>query len=224
MDRAAAVTAATLKSSSLVAFLLQQWSWGLISPQFVQAVMSRAHEDIVAATEGTLDMKSVAQLARIGTGGKHSRNALRDMTKIIEVPPLNSAILRFNTPMRSQHCRLFVQDREQELLLPHAMFAVMYQQHRHVWREIFGKTPGELSSFWSDMEAAGHTNLPVASAGWQSRTVPLALHGDGTPVAGVGKAWARMMDVYTLTPVLTSGNTLDFTILLYCVFVNLLTK
>ena len=60
--------------------------------------------------------------------------------------------------------------------------------------------------------------------GWQSKTVPIALHGDGTPVAGIGKSWTRMMDIYSWSSCLVKGCTLDITFLIYAVFIQLLSK
>ena len=44
----------------------------------------------------------------------------------------------------------------------------------------------------------------------ESKTVPLALHGDGTPVSGIGKAWSRLMDIYSFTSLMAAGATLFF--------------
>ena len=54
--------------------------------------------------------------------------------------------------------------------------------------------------------------------------MPIALHGDGTPVSGIGKSWSRLMDIYTWSSILALGTTLDVTILIYAVFVQLLGK
>lgn len=64
----------------------------------------------------------------------------------------------------------------------------------------------------------------VSRPRWQSLTVPVSVHGDATPVAGVGKAWTRLMDTYSWCSLLRSGATLDFTLIVYSVFVSLLTR
>lgn len=78
----------------------------------------------------------------------------------------------------------------------------------------------------SSQAAAGHPNLSFCegSSGWESKTVPLALHGDGTPVAGIGKAWSRMLDIFSWTSLVAVGETLDYTFLIYAAFTQLLTK
>ena len=48
------------------------------------------------------------------------------------------------------------------------------------------------------------------------------MHGDGTPVAGIGKSWTRMMDVFSFSSLLVKGSTLDLTFLIYSVFCQLL--
>ena len=88
--------------------------------------------------------------------------------------------------------------------------------------------PGKVDKFWGDMTAAAHPGLKghptLSRPNWRSWTVPVSFHGDGTPVAGVGKAWARMMDTFSWCSLLASGATLDFTMLIYSVFVNLLAR
>ena len=44
-------------------------------------------------------------------------------------------------------------------------------------------------------------------SGWESKTVPLALRGSGTPVAGIGKACEAMQSCHSLVAV---GETLDY--------------
>lgn len=91
-----------------------------------------------------------------------------------------------------------------------------------------------------DFETSAHQKLPTSgpkakaqhpvlctasgAPGWQSKTVPLSLHGDGTPVSGIGKGWCRMMDIFSMSSLMAAGSTLDFTIFLYAVYTQLLTK
>ena len=148
------------------------------------------------------------------------------MGRILENPPLHSALYRFETPMRSPHFRLSVRPQEQQMILPHIAFSVLYHHHVATFHEQVLGGAGAIERFWLDMAGrpslAGHPLRERPQ--WQKRTVPLAIHGDGTPVHGVGKAWARLLDSYSWSSILATGTTLDFTMLIYCVFVNPLTK
>ena len=52
---------------------------------------------------------------------------------------------------------------------------------------------------------------------FRSKCVPLRLHGDGTPAMGVGKAWGKMIDVWSWTSILCRGTTQLTIFLIYCV-------
>jgi len=217
-------TRATLKKSALAQLLLQLWSWGLMSPQTLQTIMAKAQEDVDAAVKGELDRTDFDKLAAIGAGGRCSHNALRDLSRTVQTPPLQDALIRFEVPLRSQFCRFVVEQREQYVALPHVSFAVLYKEYRHAWQNVFLGEPGKLEKFWEDMSShPGLQSHPVKLlSDWRRRAIPLSIHGDGTPVAGVGKAWARMMDTYSFCSLLARGTTLDFTVWIYSVFVSLL--
>ena len=38
--------------------------------------------------------------------------------------------------------------------------------------------------------------------GFETKVIPLRLHGDGTPVTGLGKQWGKLVDVYSLAGLL----------------------
>ncbi|CAK9031747.1 unnamed protein product [Durusdinium trenchii] len=47
----------------------------------------------------------------------------------------------------------------------------------------------------------------TSSPQWESWTVPIAVHGDGVPVTGVGKVWSRVMTNYSWYSLLGYGTT-----------------
>ena len=57
---------------------------------------------------------------------------------------------------------------------------------------------------------AANPNLvghPVAArADYSSKCIPIALHGDGVPVTGVGKAWSKSVEIYSWSSCLSGGN------------------
>ena len=66
--------------------------------------------------------------------------------------------------------------------------------------------------FWQAMTAAEHPALDehplVTKESFQTKVVPLSLHGDGVPVSGVGKAWSQSVDCYSFSSLLSSGSTI----------------
>ena len=64
--------------SALVAYLLEQWSWGLLTTPKVQIILEKAHEDLISHAAGRLRISEVSSLAGIGAGGSQSKNSLRD--------------------------------------------------------------------------------------------------------------------------------------------------
>ena len=38
--------------------------------------------------------------------------------------------------------------------------------------------------------------------GHEESCIPLRLHGDGTPVTGIGKQWGKLVDVYSIASLL----------------------
>ena len=114
--------------------------------------------------------------------------------------------------------------REQQIILPHVVFATMFEHYPQYFQETFVGATGRISKFWNDMVCHPNYASCIGSTGWQSRTVPLALHGDGTLVSGVGKSWSRLLDIFSWRSLLAAGSTLDYTILIFAAFSQLLTK
>eukprot|EP00969_Alexandrium_andersonii_P195699 8645728-Alexandrium_andersonii.AAC.1 len=51
--------------------------------------------------------------------------------------------------------------------------------------------------------------------------IPLALHGDGVPVSGVGKAWSKSLDVYSWCSLLGKGCTVQSNYIIVALFTKL---
>ena len=86
-------------------------------------------------------------------------------------------------------------DRTQSLLLPHEMFASIYEHYPHAWTQNIIPDEETLGTFWDSVAAhpqmAGH---PIAARpDFRSRCIPLGLHGDDVPITGLGKIWVSKM-------------------------------
>ena len=77
-----AAASSELPGSTLRVFLLEQYAWGLISPQQLQAISERALHD--AREKPISDLEP---LARLGTSGQHSNNVNRDLVRLIGQQP-----------------------------------------------------------------------------------------------------------------------------------------
>ena len=43
--------------------------------------------------------------------------------------------------------------------------------------------------------------------GWERLCIPLGVHGDGVPVVGIGKAWSKVLNVWSWFSLIGVGNT-----------------
>ncbi len=193
------------------------------TPQ-VQHIVQLLQEDVDKAVAGRLDLEQIRSVARIGSHGTYAGNTLRDLDRQLGQAPLNEALHGFSAPLKSDLVALHTVAREQQLILPHVVFATIFNSHQSDFRRLFSGGDGALRNFWSDMVNHPCYDRCAGDPGWENRTVPLALHGDGTPVAGVGKSWSRLMDIFSFSSLLAVGSTLDFTLLIYAVFTQLATK
>ena len=215
-----------LQSSSLVEHLLSQWSWGHMSPQQVQCFADKFETDLKLALEGKLDTSEIKILAGLGSRGEHPNNCNRDLMQHINPPALEKAIGRFDVPMKTRAHSLGTTMRSQAIVLPHAAFATLYHDHRLAFNARVLGGSGQLQAFWRAMEGSPNiTGHPIQQrAGHMDVAIPLALHGDGVPVTGEGKAWSKSVDSFAWSSLVGSGATLDTHMLIYAVFTGLMSK
>ena len=197
-----------------------------MSPQTIQKIMPRAKADLEAAMDGELDWSLYYELANIGTSGAHSCNCSRDLKNLMNRPKLSAARHTFQVPMKSPTNRFHIAPQWQDVLLPHEIFHLMFHHYPAVFLNKFCGAAGAIQAWWSDMR--GHPCLdghPMKEdPDWERWTIPISIHGDATPVAGCGKAWAKLLDIYSWSSMLVVGNTRDVMIYMYAALVNLMTQ
>ena len=44
---------------------------------------------------------------------------------------------------------------------------------------------------------------------WKNRFIPLFLHGDGTPITGIGKTWSKSSQIWNWGSLLARGSTVE---------------
>ena len=59
---------------------------------------------------------------------------------------------------------------------------------------------------------------------WMTRFIPIFVHGDGTPITGIGKSWAKSSQIWNWGSLLGSGNTKQVVFWIWNVFKDIMTK
>ena len=97
----------------------------------------------------------------------------------------------------------------QSLLLPHELFATIAAEYQTTWFKSICPDQSNLETFWET--AVNHPLLhdhPVLHREhWRRYAVPIALHGDGVPVVGIGKAWTKLLNVFSWFSLVGAGAT-----------------
>jgi hypothetical protein len=216
-QRLAADAAATgpARASHLATLLVEKWSWGKYSAVEVQEIA-------LAATRDGNSHSDVQSLATMGASGAVPGNCHRDMLRRLSRPPLADALYSVQLFYRAPPAGTVFQ--EQSMLFPHELFACMYTHHREAFVErLCGSTAGKVEAFWRAMET--HPNMPThplrLRENYLTRCIPLSLHGDGVPVAGIGKSWSKSVECYSWSSLLYYGRTLDSNFLMFFLYKQL---
>ena len=97
----------------------------------------------------------------------------------------------------------------QGMLLPHQLFASLWRDYPETWRSSVLPDEQTLHRFWSAVDS--HPQMeshPIRDvADYKSKVVPLAVHGDGVPVVGLGKGWSKVMTMFSWYSLIGQGQT-----------------
>lgn len=205
-------------SHNLYSLLISKWSWGVFSAPLVQELADAAVRD------GCED-PALKSLASIGSGGRFPGNCHRDILNIVPPTHAHKALSKFQVSIAQRpHGFLEV---EHSLLLPHELFHIIYTHHPETFASgILGGGSDTVELFWHSMsDHPGYTEHPVKGRPEHKRkAVPIALHGDGVPVSGVGKSWSKSMDAYSWTSLLSRGPTAKVLFLIYIMSPKMVVK
>ena len=84
-------------------------------------------------------------------------------------------------------------------MLPHEMFSAIFHFYPKVWLSSIMPSKETLKKFWGAV--SGHPQMkehPLhGRAHFQESTIPVAVHGDGVPITGIGKGWSRVMTLFS---------------------------
>lgn len=192
--------------SCLYTFLLAKFAWGEFSPQMVRQIAALALDDFAKAKESNGRLIELENLAKLGTAGKHSNNCHRDLMKAVQGTSQLPAALVVQLPFSGKYGL-----QTQSVLVPHEMFAVIYNEYPNSWRKIMVPDSDKLNDFWTAMEThpnmLGHPNQTRFD--YKTKCIPLALHGDEVPVTGRGKCWCKSMLTFQWLSLVGLGGTAD---------------
>ena len=204
----------TQARSQLAQLLLEQWAWGEIGAQRVQAIANASVADGAHHPE-------VLQLAGIGNKGQCPGNCHRDLLRILASKVVMPSTVGMTVPLK-------VQDEVEMLDLPmmpmHRMVAHMHSHFPLEFGRRFAGPPGAIAGFWSQVKAtdpkwlAWQHALEVKPA-FRSHCVPLALHGDGVPVFK-----GKSLYIVSGASLLASGPSIDQKLLITCYWGHLANK
>ena len=146
------------------------------------------------------------KLASIGAGGAQKGNMHRDLSAMVDVQV--PAAFQVELPMAGARLGTW-KPMYQDVLLPHELFGYMWQYQPKAFQEYVQGPSGQIQAFWKEMagnpQLAGH---PIRrEPNYQNTAIPIAIHGDGVPITGVGRSWSKSCDIYSWTSLLGGGRT-----------------
>ena len=129
--------------------MVLMWAWGFVSAQVVQHTLAILLKDLEAAEQGVLDKSLIQELAKMGTNGAHPNNIHGELlTKYrnTHMPKQHS----FMVPLK--HSVLGVFSRSMDIILPHELFAALYEHYHAAWTMYICPSVESIKSFWKSVK------------------------------------------------------------------------
>lgn len=190
--------------SQLAQFLLERFAWGEMSPQLLQRISHLAVQDFLAAEKNEKVLGDLRALASIGTNGTYPNKCHADLMAKAEKISCLPDPFRISMPFAPP-----VGEFMQGILLPHEMFSAMYHQYPNTFKKSVLNSEDALKSFWNSV--AQHPQMhahPLKDIQhYKTTCIPIALHGDGVPIVGLGKGWSRVMTLFSWYSLVGQGHT-----------------
>ena len=145
-----------LANSFLVAFLVELFVWGLMSPQMVQRIALRALSDLDKALQGPAQAAAVraelSKLAGIGTKGKCKGNCNRDLFGLLTGSKLILHYMRMPLKLlgHGQSGAVFLY--KQCMLLPHELFSYIGNFYPEAFKQLLMPSAARLEEIWRNMQ------------------------------------------------------------------------
>ncbi len=194
--------------------------WGHMSPQLLQKIMALLVQDLKSHAAGTLDTDHIDKLAGLGANGTYPNHIWGQFKRLLPQPKLPNLHYIW-LPMKHNVLGRFF--KHVPMLLPHELFGAIYEHYPVMWRKIVFCSERTCQRFWNAVRPSPQfSQHPVRFRdNFETKCIPLKLHGDGTPVTGLGKSWSKMVDVFSVSSLLISGPTILRNLLIFMLFQHL---
>ena len=115
-------------------------------------------------------------------------------------------------------------DVSQIIMWPHVVFAAMYRQYRDAWTRRICPSVEKITEFWTELRGHPALDSPEVRArpDLMTKCIPVKIHGDGTPITGLGKAGSKLMDIWHWSSIIGDGSTRTMTFFIFAVYKCLL--
>ena len=179
--------------------------------------------DLQLFKEDNLDTNGIDNLAKLGSSGAYPNNMWRDLKEIMPKPKLPGLHI-FQFPMK--HTTLGKIIRSVPMLLPHTLFSAIYEHYPLMWEKIIYGSRLTCMKFWDAVKGSPQfaAHKVRFRDGFQEKCIPLKIHGDGTPVTGLGKGWGKLVDIFSVSPLLICGPTILRNLMMFLMFQHLICK
>lgn len=194
------------KQSALATMLMELIAWGEISAQMGQRIAQCAYQDACALKNDDTNLGDLQVVSEIGASGRYPNKCYGDLMRKLPVEIKVPLAYKHNLPFKNPLDSL-----RQAFLLPHELFASIWQFYPATWRKFVMPCARRLRAFWESNRS--HPVFPTHDVqhrgDYTERCIPISLHGDDVPITGIGKAWASLMTTFSWTSMLSTGETRD---------------
>ena len=133
----------------------------------------------------------------MGSSGVHKCHMWRDFKTILKPSQLSVALRNISVPVKVNATT--VRPGEIGILYPHELFSVLHDHYYdHFVKYILGGSADNIGKFWSQVsEHPSYKDHPIHRHrlfNFKTHAVPIVIYGDGTPVTGISRSWAKSVD------------------------------
>ena len=161
----------------------------------------------MAAFEDGIGHPDVERVSRIGNRGKCTQDCHRDLQRIMQTSSLMPSRIKVNLSWKVSDAVTTVM--EQAIILPHLLFSLIYKLHPETFVEQLCGNANRIAEFWSEMTThPSWPSHPIRKRRDRGMIIPIATHGDGVPVKGLGKSWSQKVEIYSWSSLLAEGSTI----------------
>ena len=129
-----------------ILYLVMLWSWGQLSPQEMQHMMSLHKTDVAAGAN--LDHSLLNVLAGLGSNAANPQNCHRNLLERIPATYLPQKSM-FTVP--TDHSVFGAHEGSIGMFDPHEVFASLYHNYRESFFKHVVGAPGAVRSFWESV-------------------------------------------------------------------------